>query len=76
MSKTETITVTFGVELDVTNLAKLQDEFEKSSPGSAHREGIYSQLKAMRDHASARLEGEMAAHMTIARKKIKTLYAL
>ena len=76
MSKTETITVTFGVELDVTDLAKLQDAFEKASPGSAYREDIYSKLKAMRDHASARLEGEMAAHMTIARNKIKNLYAL
>lgn len=74
--KLEKIDLSFGVELDVTEVAELQAAFELAPPGSARRDAIYTKVKSMFDQASARLEGEMMAHMNIARQKLKALYKL
>jgi hypothetical protein len=74
--RVEAISVSFKLDVDVTDLAQLQAAFEKAVPGSAKRDAIHSQMKAMYDYASGRLEGEMTAYMNIARKKLKDLYRL
>jgi uncharacterized protein YktA (UPF0223 family) len=74
--KFETIKLAYELTVDVTNLSDLQRAFEKAVPGSAKRDAIFSEVKAMHEYAKARLEGECLAHMNIARKKLQELYKL
>ena len=74
--QSETIKVTFELTLETTELPALKKAFIKARAGSAEREAIFAQIKAMHEYAKTRLDGECLAYMNIAKKRLQELYRL
>lgn len=70
------IEVTFGVDIDLTDLNTAKAALEKLRPATVEYSVAWDHLKAKHAHFLGRLEGECMAYMNIAKAKAKELYGL
>jgi len=77
-SQTETnrIEVSFGVEVPTDAIALVEKKMETVRPGSAEYAMVWDERKALHTKFMARLEGECAAYMNIARGQAKQIFGM
>lgn len=70
------IDVSFGVNVPNEALAEVEKKMETVRPGSVEYSVVWDERKNLYNQFMARLEGEAAAYMNIARQQAKKLFGM
>lgn len=70
------IDVSFGVDVPTEELAKIEKRTEMVRPASVELSALYDERKALYNQFMARLEGECAAYMNIAKSQARQIFGM
>lgn len=74
MSDAKRLDVQFGVEISMVEVNAIKDKLAQLRPGTAEYSTVFDELLSLRKYYGGRLEGECAAYMNIARKRLKETF--
>ena len=75
-TEAQRIEVGFGVDIPLEAIAEIEKRMETVRPGSAEYAVIWDTRKALYTQFMARLEGECAAYMNIAKERARQVFGM